>query len=513
MKSQEILNLKINNDSNSSKSLFQLKNNIFLMKFYKITLLTFLSLCFFACENDLDVTQKQAQTETDFLNNPDNAIQLVNGVYNKQLDYNMYSFSWIGITSITSDDADKGSSLSDTGSDKHKLDNLTFDASDISFQDVWNGRYEGIYRANNALFYLEQLSINETLKKRLIAETKFLRALFYFDLVRCFGGVPIITQKIDINDSQTIAAIVYNRKTKEETYQQIETDLLAAIEYLPLKGQYSSADLGRATKGAAQGLLAKVYLYQNKWQLAYNLSGDVIGSSQYGLLTNYASVWREVGENSLESIYEVQATLTRGLVDYTNVQSPRGTPDLGWGFNTPSTNLEAAYSANDVRKNATILYKDGGTLWDGFPTSQGWNNPRYNYKAYQSQVAESWDGNKGNTAKNLRILKYSDMLLIRAEAAYQLGFLPEALDRVNEIRTRAGLTDLVSITLQDIYKERRLEMAMEHDRWFDLVRTNQAFSAMQAVGKTFTIGTHEVFPIPNNEIIKSGNLLSQNFGY
>lgn len=480
------------------------------LKYSTLALLFFL---FISCENDLNVAQQDAQTEKDFLNNPENAVQLINGIYNKQLDYNMYSFSWIGITSITSDDADKGSSLSDTGADKHKMDNLTFDAGDISFQDVWNGRYEGIYRANNAIYYLDLLAIDASLKDRLIGEAKFLRALFYFDLVRCFGGVPIIVDKIDINNNDLINQVVYTRKTKVETYAQIETDLLDAIEKLPLKGQYGAQDFGRASKGAAQALLAKTYLYQQKWQEAYNLSGDVIGSSQYSLLPNYAHVWREVGENGMESIYEVQAALTNGLRDYTNVQGPRGTPDLGWGFNTPSTNLESAYEPGDVRKNATILYRNAGSLWDGFPTSSAWNNPRYNYKVYQSQLAESWNGDKGNTAKNLRILKYSDILLIRAEAAFQLGFTSEALVRVNEIRNRAGLTNLTSITLQAIYKERRLEMAMEHDRWFDLVRTGQAPTAMAAAGKTFIVGTHELFPIPTTEIIRSGNRLSQNFGY
>lgn len=479
-------------------------------KYITISLLVFL---FASCENDLNVYQQDAQTEEDFLNNPDNAIQLINGVYNKQLDYNMYSFSWIGMTSITSDDADKGSSIADTGADKHKMDNLTFNSDDISFQDVWNGRYEGIYRANNAIFYLDKLAINATLKNQLIGEAKFLRALFYFDLVRCYGGVPIVVDKIDINNTDLINQVVYTRKSKAETYAQIELDLIDAIEKLPLKGQYGAQDLGRATKGAAQALLAKAYLYQQKWQLAYNLSGDVIGSAQYNLLPNYANVWRESGENGMESIYEVQATLTNGLRDYTNVQGPRGTPDLGWGFNTPSSSLENAYETGDLRKNATILYRNAGVLWDGFPTSAGWNNPRYNYKAYQSQLAEAWNGDKGSTAKNLRILKYSDIILIRAEAAYQLNLTSEALDNVNKIRTRAGLQVLTSVTIQDIYKERRLEMAMEHDRWFDLVRTGQAPAAMTTAGKTFVVGVHELFPIPKTEIVKSGNRLTQNNGY
>lgn len=464
-----------------------------------------------SCEEDLNVDPNNAQTELDFLNDPNNAIQLVNGVYNKQLDYNMYSFSWIGITSITSDDADKGSTPTDYGSDKHKLDGLTFDANDVSFLDVWQARYQGIYRANNALFYLDQLAIDETLKSRLIGEVKFLRALFYFDLVRCFGGVPVVTTRIDLNDVQAINDVVYTRKTKEETYAQIEADLLDAIGRLPLRGAYPSNDLGRATKGAAQGLLAKAYLYQEKWQQAYDMAGEVITSGQYGLLTNYAQVWREAGENGSESVYEVQATLTKGIIEYTDVQSPRGTPDLGWGFNTPSPSLANSYEPGDVRKAATIMDVPG-VLWDGFIAPTTWTNPRYNYKAYQSSIAESWNNNKAETAKNLRILKYSDILLIRAEAGFHIGSA-ETVGLINQIRTRAGLADVTSVTLESILNERRHEMAMEHDRWFDLVRTGTAQAAMAANGKTFIVGTHEVFPIPQQEIIKSGGFLMQNPGY
>lgn len=478
---------------------------------YKLLLFLSLLFSFSACEDDLNIDPNTALSEFDFLNNPENAINLVNGVYSKQLDFNMYSFSWIGITSITSDDADKGSTPTDTGTDKNKMDNLTFDATDISFNDVWKGRYAGIYNANNALFYLEQLAIDSSLKNRLIGEVKFLRALYYFDLVRCFGGVPIVTTKIDLNDTQKINEIVFNRKSKSETYAQIEADLLDAIDRLPLKAQYSNNDIGRATKGAAQALLAKSYLYQAKWQLAYEMSGNVINSGQYSLLTDYAKVWREAGENGTESIYEVQASLTRGLRDYTNVQGPRGTPDLGWGFNTPSLNLVNSYPDGDLRRAGTVMFVPS-KLWDGFQAPISWNNPRYNYKAYQSQSAESWDGDKGNTAKNFRILKYSDILLIRAESAFQLGFAADAAGRINELRLRAGLALYTNVDLAIILNERRWEMAMEHDRWFDLVRTGQAQSKMALDGKTFIPGKHELFPIPSDQIIASGGRLMQNPG-
>jgi starch-binding outer membrane protein, SusD/RagB family len=465
-----------------------------------------------SCDDELNVDPRNAINENDFLNNPDNAIALVNGVYNKMLDYDMYSFGWIGITSITSDDADKGSTSSDTGSDKHKLDGLTFDASDVSFNDVWKGRYAGIYRANNALAYLEDLTIDETLKSRLIGEVKFLRAFWYFDLVRCFGDVPLVVERIDLNNTELINEVVFTRRPKAEVYAQIEADLTDAISKLPLKSQYTTNDLGRATKGAAQALLAKSYLYQEKWTEAYNMAGEVISSGQYGLMANYAEVWREVGENKEESIFEVQATLTKGMIQYTDVQGPRGTPDLGWGFNTPSLGLSNSYEAGDIRREATIMYVPS-TLWDGFQAPTTWNNPRYNYKAYQSSIAESWNGNKGETAKNLRLLKYSDILLIRAEAAMHNGMTSEAEDIVNQLRTRAGLAEISGLTMQQLYNERRWEMAMEHDRWFDLVRTGQAVTAMATNGKTFVPGKHELFPIPDPQIAVSGGLLTQNSGY
>jgi hypothetical protein len=464
---------------------------------------------FTSCDDDLNVEPNNALTEDDFLNNPDNAVQLVNGVYNKMLDFNMYSFSWIGITSITSDDADKGSSTSDTGTDKHKMDALTFDASDLSFNEVWEGRYAGIYRANNAIFYLDQLQIDETLKSRLIGEVKFLRAFWYFDLVRCFGDVPIVLGNIDLNDTETINNVVFNRRPKAEVYAQIEEDLEDAILRLPLKTQYSPNDLGRATQGAAQALLAKVYLYQQKWQLAYDMAGNVITSGQYDLMDNYADVWRQVGENQEESIFEVQATLTKGIIQYTDVQGPRGTPDLGWGFNTPSVSLANSYAAGDPRREATIMFVPS-TLWDGYEAPTTWANPRYNYKAYQSSIAEPWNGNKAETAKNLRLLKYSDVLLIRAEAGFHIGMTTEVKNRIKEIRDRVNLPVIEAPTLQDIYNERRWEMAMEHERWFDLVRTGQAASAMAANGKSFIVGKHEVFPIPQAQIVASGGRLSQN---
>ena len=482
------------------------------MKKYIIMSALVLGFAIVSCEDDLNVGPTETISEADFLNDPANAQRMVTAVYNKNLDYETYAFSWIGVTSIVSDDAEKGSTSGDSGVDKNLLDNLTFNSSGLSFNETWESRYKGIYRANSALFDLEKFTIDASLKNRLIGEIKFLRALWYFDLVRCFGGVPLVVTNIDINDEESINNIVYKRRTKEETYAQIEADLQDAIEKLPLKSQYAPEDLGRATQGAAQALLAKVYLYEQKWQQSFDMSGNVIDSGQYDLLPDYAQVWRQVGENGSESIFEIQATLTNGITDYTNVQGPRGTPDLGWGFNIPSQSLVNAYEPGDLRKNATVMFVPS-VLWDGFIAPASWSNPRYNYKAYQSSLAEDWDGNRSVTAKNIRILKYSDVLLIRAESAFHIGNESEALEQVNEIRHRAGLTDAATVTLASIWKERRLEMAMEHDRWFDIIRTGQAQAAMAADGKTFIAGRHELFPVPQQQITLSGGRLAQNPGY
>lgn len=473
-----------------------------------------LALCIFAfnaCESDLNVLPQDKISKDDFLSNPKYAPEVVNSAYNQMLNFEMYSFAWIGMTSITSDNADKGSSDGDAGTDKDKLDKLAFDPTLRSFNDIWKQRYAGIYRCNEGIYYLGQVNLEAGLKARYIGELKFLRAMFYFDLVRCFGGVPIIADKIDIKNEELVNQVVYTRKTAEETYAQIEKDLNEAIIALPAK--YGNADVGRATKGAAQGLLSKVYLYEKKWNDAFTMSGNVIGSKQYGLLANYADVWREIGENGSESLFEIQATLGKGVNGYTDVQSGRGSPDHGWGFNTPTVNLANAYEPGDTRRAATIMFT-GQVLWDGFQTpTSGWTNPRYNYKAYQSRTAESWDDNKGETAKNVRLLKYSDIMLIRAESAFQIGNTTEALNQVNRIRTRAGLDTLTTVTLDQIYKERRLEMAMEHDRWFDIVRTGQASTAMTAVGQVFIVGKHELFPIPEEQITLSKGLLTQNPNY
>lgn len=427
--------------------------------------------------------------------------QLVNGTYGMLTDWD-YAFSWLGVTEIISDNADKGSSPTDGGSDKLILDNLDHTSTTGSINAMWTRFYKTIGRASQAIKYTEEYGLtDETYKNRLIGEAKFLRALHYFWLVRMFGDVPI--QELDNPESWTV------RKPKAEVYALIEQDLLDAINTLPNKADYAPADLGRATKGAAQGLLAKVYLYQEKWQDAYDMAGTVMTSGGYSLEPDYGAIWRASTENGIESLFEVQArgeAIAHGVQQYSETQGARGAGGWGWGFNTPSQSLLDAFNAegDNIRRDGTIIFR-GETLYDGRLVPETVENPMYNEKAYSSANLGAADGDK-----NIRILRYAEILLIRAEAATYVG--GDASGPLNQVRARVNLAPITNPTVQDIWKERRLELAFEHDRWFDLIRTGQAQAAMAAHGKTFVVGKHELFPIPNNQLIQTPNM-TQNPGW
>lgn len=454
------------------------------------------------CDDFLDVDSRRNITEEDsgVATTPE---EYVNGIYGMLTEWD-YAFSYLGITEIISDNADKGSSPGDTGGDKDQLDALQFTSSSGSFGAMWANWYKAIGRATYAIQYTESYGLtDESYKNRLIGEAQFLRAFHYFYLVRGWGDVPL--QHVDLTA----------RAPKADVYAFIEQDLLEAIDKLPLKTEYASADLGRATKGAAQALLAKVYLYEGKWQQAYDMANTVIASGQYGLEADYATLWRVETENGTESIFEVQArgeVVAHGVQQYTQTQGARGTSGWGWGFNTPSQNLLDAYNAEGdaIRRDATIIFA-GETLYDGREVSSAVENPMYNEKAYSSANAGADDADK-----NIRVLRLAEVYLIKAEAANELGNTSDALTALNIVRARVSLpasTAAGGTALRAaIWNERRLELAFEHDRWFDLIRTGQAQAAMTAAGKTFIVGTHELFPIPYDQLIQTPGM-AQNPGY
>ncbi len=480
--------------------------NIFLYFFVALSFL-FSTGC---SEDFLEVDQTESISTDDLtlFNNNEGAKTFVNSIYNKFLDFNFSTFSWTGMTSIASDDADKGSTPGDTGTDKDLMDALTYNASSLSVDEVFRANYEGINRCNQALNIIPKLDkVDASLKVRLIGEAKFLRAFMYFNLVKCYGGVPIV-DRLPNPSSEEDRIMQLTRKSKAEVYAFIEKDLNEAIAALPLKSSYNSSEKARASKGAAYAMLAKVSLYQKKWQVVVDNCNAISG---YTLSPDYAIMFRLAGENDNESIFEIQGVGTvpvKGIQGYSQTQGARGTGGWGWGFNTPSISLLNAYEQGDVRKNATIIFA-GTTLYDGRFVPTTVENPRYSYKAYSSLYSNAWESDK-----NIKVLRYGEILLIKAEALNELGRTSEAIPLLNQIRNRAGLPNTTANSQADlkmaIWKERRVELAFEHDRFFDLVRTGQAQAAFAADGKTFVIGKHEVFPLPQSFISQTKGMSSQN---
>jgi tetratricopeptide (TPR) repeat protein len=486
------------------------------MKNIKISLIAIIWLLAGCSKDFLEKKPKGQLTSDSFFQTEEHAVQATNAVYNLLRDWEVHVFSYIGLTDIVSDDADKGSTPNDA-TFLLEIDNFTFDDGNITFSTVWSGYYRGIYRANLALQGIPKIpSMDEALRERLLGENKFLRAYYYFKLVRWFGGVPLITEPLEPDEFKQ------PRATAQEVYDLIIRDLSEAAEVLPER--YTGDDLGRATRGAAKGLLAKVYLTLGDFPNAEQLAMEVINSGTYDLYPDYEGLFQPEGENSVESVFEVQSEAFEtggGGSQYNQVQGVRGTPNLGWGFNRPSDDLVAAYESGDPRRDATILYV-GEVLPDGSAIVQ--DNPeivneRYNQKAWVPEHA----GGLGNGPGNIRILRFADILLIAAEALNENGKPDQALPLLNKVRARArgnrtGILPDVTTTDQTqlrlrIWKERRVELALEQHRWFDLLRQQRAADVMKAIGKNFVEGKHERFPIPRTEIDLSGGLLEQNPGY
>lgn len=450
--------------------------------------------------------------------------QYINSAYGSMRDWNISVFPFIGAVSVRSDDADKGSTPAD-GASMLQMDDFTILPSNDLVNGLWVGHYNVI---NNCNIILDQVAnasgeVASPVKIQAEAEAKFIRGYAYFMMVRLFGRVPLIDKVSSGGSANNIP-----QSEPAAIYAFIENDLRFAAANLP--ASWDSKFIGRATSGAANGLLAKVYLTQKKWGPAMNTAETVINSGMYDLSTPYNKIFSESGENSRESLIEIQATAnatnpTAYGVQYANVQGVRGSGswDLGWGFNVPSTYLEAAYEPNDPRKERTILYS-GGTSIYGEQVPFGLPNPRYNQKVYSNPTIRSSVGNRFGWWMNVRILRFADVVLMYAEAANELGKTTEALEKLEMVRARArngNNSILPQVTSSNqgevrsaIRHERRIELAMEHDRFFDLVRWGIATETLNASGKTnFNANRDNLLPIPQTQIDISKGVLVQNPGY
>lgn len=512
------------------------KSNLFL------PLMLGLSLGLPACKDFLDVSPQGQQTTDNYYTNADECKAAVMGCYALADQDDWWKIDRTRMFGDAgSDDAWKGNAIAGDQREFGDFARFFWLPNNEWFDNRYTHIYQSIGNCNAALAGIEQAPIDETLKQQLMGETKFIRAYNYFELVKGYGGVPLVLKPVSPSESLTIP-----RSSAADCYAQIIQDLKDAAAVLPEKSARIAADKGRATKGAATAYLAKAYLYTEQWALAQQAAELVVNSNQYNLSGEFSNVWNVSNPNGSESIFELNynADQTFNLGTSLTVVM-RSRADGGWGFNTPSSNLEQAFvRENDPRRQWTII-KQGDNV--------GPRTANFDYSNYDTKPAENESGrisrkmflpladrpaNESNHAPLNRIeLRYADLLLMHAEASSHLNQDDKARTSLNLVRARANRLQPGTVLprtssgpqlLNDIWLERRLELAMEGHRYYDLVRQHrlvaviQAFNAAQLTStdlydkgkvKDQISETNNLFPIPTNQIQLSGGTVEQNPGY
>jgi starch-binding outer membrane protein, SusD/RagB family len=475
-------------------------------------------LAFASCEDFLEQNPQGQLTQEAFPTTPADAQLATNAVYSTLRSWHYHSGGF-PILDIMSDDAHKGSNPADQLNIIGPYENFTHTTTQDGLDRWWSALYQGIKYANVVIERVPAINMNAALRNRYLAEARFLRALYYFDLVRAWGDVPIITT--------TTPALQVPRSNKADVYALIIDDLLFAVDNLPEKSQYGASDIGRASKGAAKALFAKVYLFRQDFLNAEIYALEVINSLEYGLEPVFVDANGKNGEHGTESVFEIGAMETEGVVgnQYANTQGVRGTPNRGWGFNRPSLDLRYTFDPLDPRLKGTII--DLGDVIDGILILGDGSTPDETFdndgnlievECYNRKV---WiPGTSTNTqfGHNRRLIRFSDVLLMAAEALNENNKPDQALLHLNRVRERARegndqiLPDITTTNkdqLRDlIIEERRMELALEGHRFWDLVRTGKAPLVLGPRG--FVQGKHELLPIPQNEIDISQGTLTQN---
>lgn len=486
----------------------------------------------YGCKKDfLDRKPLVGTTEENFYRTAQDAVAAVNAAY-APLQFELSPaahFRWFW-GDIMSDDAIKGGSGDNDANELLQLETFKGPANTDQVEAEWLADFEGIYRANVVLEKVPPIEMDQTLKARLLGEAHFIRAWFFYNLVTIFGGVPLA--------DHVLAPSEYNlpRASAAEVWTLVESDLRAAIPALPLRSQYAPEDLGRITKGAAQALLLKSLMWQQRWAEAQTTAEEIINSNEYQLVADYATIFTQAGENNTESIFEIQYMNASGgnwgknnanEGTFTNVfQRARGQFE-GYGFNIPTEDFVQEFfkeGFEDPRLKSTV-FRVGEPMGDrGVFTKDATGGFPYDYypKKYfsnKSEEAPFGDPNP-NGGSNDRVIRFADVLLLHAEAAFHNGQEGAARQSLNRVRARARgnnaaiLTDITATgnaLLDAIYHERRVELGLEGHRFFDLVRTGRAKQVLGPLG--FVDGVHNVLPIPVSQIQATNGSINQNPGY
>mgnify|MGYP001539584315 FL=1 len=473
---------------------------------YNLIAIALLGFSFSSCSDFLEQNPQTDLSENDFYKTADDILSAVNGAYSSLQEGDIYG-NWYVFGEIPSDNT--RNQLSGSVTTQNEFDQFYIDTQNSMIASFWKAAYKVINRTNTVLGRIDGIEINAELANRYKLECKFIRALMYFNLVRVYGDVPLVLKEISISESYDIL-----REPKENVYNQIIADLKEA-QGLPVS--YSTAEDGRATQGAAKALLADVYMTLHKYAEAETILAEIINSGRYGLLENtpgslnidgYKNVFSPVNHNSKEGIFEIQF-LKGGYGEGSNYANNFAPENSGTnvvavggtgGNNIPEMDVYNAYEEGDLRRD--------------FSMSLGYYDNRKNNEWVESRyVCKFMDVpyQNNDASNNYPVIRYADVILMYAEALNQNGKTAEACKYLNMTRRRGfgyQTTETSPVDLQTtdkaqfalmVEQERRVELAFENHRWFDLIRTGRAVEVMKSKG--FSLNeTNLICPIPQKQI-------------
>ncbi len=488
-------------------------------KYISILIVSLIALA--GCKKDfLTKSPEDSINTANFFQTEADAIAAINGAYQPLQWPKLYNMR-MWTTDIMAGNSIVGAGGGSDGQETQDNANFVTATDNQGVLDLWRGPWPGILRANIVLEKVPNMNINADLKNRVLGEAYFLRAHYYFILVRFFGDVPLVLAPVNPGDN-----LRPSRTDRNVVYDQIISDYKMAAELLPPASSYSSTDLGRASKGSALGMLAKVYLTLGNWQETVNYC-DLVDGLGYALNENYADNFNPLTKNSIESLFEIQYISNGGHDFWSNENQaswlstftgPRGSDMVagGWGWEQPTAEIKNTYETGDLRKDVTVLY-EGCPDFEGQAYQASYSLTGNNLRKFLApkSISASYD----NSPMNFPVLRYADVLLMKAEALNELGNATQAELPLNQVRARAGLSAVSGLSQAafrtKVLNERRMELAFEGQRWFDLIRVNQgqfAIEFLHSIGKSNMSEKFLLFPIPQKERDANPNL-SQNNGY